>query len=172
VQQENKVLAAVNFSLGLGDKHIHIDKLRDGKFRAGDLRLRFEFGNTQLPEKLELPGGLGVPVHISTEGLRLTVLLFDAAFDDYKGYWQKGTDGKTSWIDYVFYSGDAKEFSLPALKKAVAAFCLQIDRAKNAVDMQPPAVQYMGPVLQAAWSGMNLEVNTDVRPVRKHGAWY
>ncbi|MEN9951310.1 MAG: hypothetical protein RLY85_2062, partial [Bacteroidota bacterium] len=43
-QQDNKVLAAINLNLGGGDKHISIDRITTGKFKAKDLRIRFEFG--------------------------------------------------------------------------------------------------------------------------------
>ena len=54
-QTDNRLLAAINFITNGGDKHINIDIIKDGKITAGDLRLRFEFGNCSLPENFNLP---------------------------------------------------------------------------------------------------------------------
>jgi len=94
-QDKNNVLAAINFNIGMGDKHITIDKIADGKFTANDIRLRFELGNTKLADNTTLPAAINDPFIVElSKDLVLQVCLFNYQFDNSKGYWEKGSDGK------------------------------------------------------------------------------
>ncbi|MDD4922824.1 MAG: hypothetical protein PHS30_10165, partial [Bacteroidales bacterium] len=79
-QKENKVLAAIGFISNGGDKHISIDRLKDGKFKAKDLRLRFEFGNVKSPEELLIPASASAPFSITIDELKFNIQLFCAEF--------------------------------------------------------------------------------------------
>ena len=160
-QKENNVLAAINFITNGGDKHISIDKLKDGKFKAKDLRLRFEFGNVQ-------PGNLAVPVNnndaftLTLDGLQFNVQLYHAVFDQLKGHWEKGGDEKAAWMDYVVYSGEEKEIDLTTVDKAVMGFSFSIPDGDKKVVEQNPVVLHEGGNLSAQWKG--LRVSVPVKP--------
>jgi hypothetical protein len=172
VQAENKILAAINFVTGLGDKHITIDKIKEGKFIASDLRLRFELGNTKLNENFNLPVLYNIPFSITTDNLNINIHLFEAAFNHYEGYWEKGTDGKISWIDFVFYKGNTEIFNFSEIQKIIAAFTLTISEKNMEQKSKTPDYYYEGKILKTTWENVSLSVNTDAQPVGKHKGWF
>lgn len=172
VQTENKVLAAINLVTGLGDKHITIDRIKDGKFEASDLRLRFEFGNTQFATSFKLPTVYNAPITIQSEGLAFQINLFEANFNNQIGYWEKGTDGKTSWIDFVLYKGNMANFNLLEIQKCITAFTLSISEEKRIQQTATPKYWYENNLLKATWENLSLSVNTGVEPVGKHKGWF
>jgi len=170
-QIENKVLAGVNFSKGLGDKHINIDMIKNGKFNASDLRLRFEFGGATLPPNLQLPTQLNQILVFNIDGLYFNINLFEAGFENNIGYWEKGADKTTTWLDFVLFKGEKSEFDLNNLKKAIAAFTLSINDKKT-VDETNPIFLYNGVFLNATWGDLKISLSTDVQTVKKHGGWF
>ena len=133
-QKENNVLAAINFISNGGNKHISIDQLKDGKFKAKDLRLRFEFGNIKNQEELALPVSANEPFSISLDDLKFNMQLYCAEFNELKGHWEKGSDGKSSWIDFVFYSGQETEFDLTKIGRSISGFTFTLGSSgKNSV---------------------------------------
>ena len=87
-QKDGKVLAGISFSTNGGDKHPSFDRLKDGKFKAKDLRLRFEFGNVKT-EDLPIPASDNA-ISISFSGLQFDLQLYQIIFDQFKGHWEKG----------------------------------------------------------------------------------
>jgi hypothetical protein len=172
VQEENKILAAINFVSGLGDKHILIDKIKDGMFKASDLRLRFEFGNTKFDSAFTAPAAWNVPLTIETDHLTFNINLFEAGFNNQKGYWEKGTDGKTSWVDFVIYKGDTVNFNMQEIQKAIAAFTLMINAKEKELKIKAPAFYYEGTLLKTNWGNLSLSVNTAIQSVEKHYGWF
>jgi len=172
VQSENKVLAAINFVTGLGDKHINIDKIKDGKFTASDLRLRFEFGNIQSATSFALPALYNKPFTIQADELAFRIHLFEAKLNNQTGYWEKGTDGKTSWVDFVLYKGDTVNFNLLEIQKCIAAFTLSINDEKVIQKLTTPNYKIENNLLKASWENLSLLVNTSVEPVGKHKGWF
>lgn len=172
VQAENKVLAAINFVTGLGDKHINIDKIKDGKFTASDLRLRFEFGNAQFSESFALPASYNKPFTIQTDELAFRIHLFEASLNNQIGYWEKGTDGKISWVDFVLYKGNTANFNLLEIQKCITAFTLSISEENATQKVATPTYGYENKVLKVTWENLSLSVNTDVQPVGKHKGWF
>lgn len=118
-QKENIVLAAINLNLDGGDKHISIDPIKSGKFKAKDLRIRFEFGN-QTAEVLPLKNDDGI--YTIVDGLKMKVQLYKAIFDKYEGHWENGYDKNGAWWDYVIYKGDELEFDMNNIKEAAWGF--------------------------------------------------
>jgi hypothetical protein len=161
-QKDNQVLAAINFISNGGDKHITIDRLKEGKFKAKDLRLRFEFGNVKSPEALAIPTATTDPFMIKLDQLTLNFQLYSAEFDGGKGRWEKGGDGKNSWIDYVFYSGTEKEIDLTKMSQAVAGFTCAVSSADQKIEFKKADVSEKDGVLKAEWNGLKLE--TPMKP--------
>jgi hypothetical protein len=170
-QKENKVLAGVNFSKGLGDKHINIDMIKNGKFKVSDLRLRFEFGSASLPSDLPLPTKLNQPMSFKIDGLWFSINIFEAGFENNLGYWEKGADANSSWIDFVLYKGENNEFDLNNLQKAIAAFTLSMSD-KQSDNVPIPSFIYDGTLLNATWGDLKISISSDVRKVKKHGGWF
>lgn len=161
-QNENKVLAGINFISNGGDKHISIDRLKDGKFFARDLRLRFEFGNVKSRDELAFPKSVNDPFTINLDQLKFNLQLYHAEFDGLTGHWEKGGDGKTSWIDFVFYSGAEKDFDLTKINRAVTGFTFQLDSSALPQEITKPQVSEKDGILKINWNGLNLE--TPLKP--------
>lgn len=160
-QKENNILAVINFGTNGGDKHLSIDRIREGKFRAKDLRLRFEFGNckeinTTLPAKQE------DTFPISTESGQMAIRLLEAQFDNLKGYWEKGGDEKNSWVDYVIYSGKEKEFDLTKVQQAIYAFALSFGNPTDEISVDGAKAVITENTLNASWG--KLSVQAPVKP--------
>ncbi|MDP4289657.1 MAG: hypothetical protein Q8908_01095 [Bacteroidota bacterium] len=159
-QKENNILAGINFILNGGDKHISIDQIKTGKFKAKDLRLRFEFGNYLNPENLTIPNHIYDPLKITIDHLQFNLQLFYAGFENMKGHWEKGGDNKSSWIDYVVYSGQDKEFDLKTMKEAVLGFTFSIGTSKDLFLETKPEFTVKDNILDTNWNGFNLKIFT------------
>lgn len=157
-QKENKVLAAIGFISNGGDKHISIDRLKDGKFRAKDLRLRFEFGNVKRPGELAIPASVSAPFSIKLDELKFNMQLYCAEFNGFKGRWEKGGDDKSSWIDFVFYSGQETEFDMEKISRAVSGFTFMLDDSDQNQAIQKADVSETGGSMKVRWNGLELEV--------------
>lgn len=165
-QSENNVLAVINFITNGGDKHISIDRLQNGKFRASDLRLRFELGNCKNAQ-IELPSNVNDPFVASVEGKQLSLQLFSYEFDKYSGYWEKGSDNSNMWIDFVIYSGEEKEFDLGEMQRAVLGFALNFGDTAQKISNDIVNHGITDGNLKARWGDMILDVT--VKPDKNPG---
>ena len=157
-QYENKVLAGINFVSNGGDKHISIDRLKDGKFKAKDLRLRFEFGNIINNEALVVPASTNEPFNFVIDQMQFSCQLYSAEFNGLKGHWEKGGDGKNSWLDFVFYSGTETEFDLTKITRAVCGFTFSVDLPGQNPVMKKANTSEKDGVLKVEWNEMELEI--------------
>lgn len=165
-QKDNTILSAINFATNGGDKHINIDILKDGKFMAKDLRLRFEFGNTDVSQ-LAIPTKIDAPVSFIINKLQYNLQLFYSVFGKYKGYWEKGNDGDKAWIDYVLYSGDETEIDLTAIDVAALGFTFCIAASGDTCPKDNVKFSVKNGNLDAGWNG--LKVSIPVKPDKKPG---
>jgi hypothetical protein len=161
-QEENQVLAVINFISNGGDKHISIDRFKDGKIKAKDLRLRFEFGNVKNPEELSVPASANDPFEINIDQLKFNFQLYSAEFNGANGYWEKGGDGKNSWVDFIFYSGAEKEFDLTKINRAVSGFIFELNSADTKQEFKKADVSEKEGIMKIEWNGLKLE--TPVKP--------
>jgi hypothetical protein len=157
-QNENKVLAGINFISNGGDKHISIDRLQNGKFTAKDLRLRFEFGNIANATFLALPTSANEPFNLTIDQMQFSFQLYSAEFSGLKGRWEKGGDNKNIWIDFVFYSGTETEFDLTKISRAVSGFTFSIDPAGQQPVIKKAALSEKDGVLNVEWNGLKLDI--------------
>ncbi len=153
-QEENKLIGAVGFLTNGGDKHISIDRIKEGKFKAKDLRLRFEFGNSSLPENLKIPKKENDELTIKLDGLHFAIQLYASSFGELKGHWEKGGDGTNSWLDYVVYSGNERDFDLSAIDSAVLGFTFSVGVSDE--KMAVPQKKISGDTMEADWKGLRL----------------
>jgi hypothetical protein len=157
-QNENKVLAGLNFISNGGDKHISIDRLPNGKFRAKDLRLRFEFGSIADKGLLSIPASASDPFNFTMDQLQFSLQLYSAEFNELKGRWEKGGQGKNSWIDFVFYSGAETEFDLTKINRAFAGFTFSIDPIGQLPAIKKAVLVEKEGVLKVDWNDLKLEI--------------
>ena len=99
---------------------------------------------------------------INLDPLKLNFQLYSAEFDGAKGRWEKGGDGKNSWLDYVFYSGAEKEIDLTKIDRAVAGFTFEVNSTDQKIEFKKADVSEKDGVLKAEWNGLKLE--TTVKP--------
>lgn len=161
-QNENQALAVINFISNGGDKHISIDRFKDGKIRAKDLRLRFEFGNVKSPDELAIPSSINDPFVIKLDELEFNFQLYCSEFDGVKGHWEKGSNDKASWIDFVFYSGVEKEIDLIKMNRAVSGFIFELNSANEKKEFKKVDLSEKDGILKTEWNGLKLE--TPVKP--------
>ncbi len=156
-QERNKILAGINFISNGGDKHISIDRLKEGKFIAKDLRLRFEFGNMNELDKLGVPKSANDLITVDLDHLTLNLQLYRAEFDGLTGRWEMGSDGTTSWMDLIFYSGIEKEFDLTKIDKAFMGFTFEVNKADESYENKEVKVSDTDGLMNIEWKGLKLE---------------
>jgi hypothetical protein len=167
-QKENIVLACMNFVTGGGDKHISIDKLPEGKFRAKDLRLRFEFGNIRDASLMMIPSAIKDQFTVKTNGLRFDFQFFETSFADMNCYWEKGGDGKSSWIDLIIYSGAEKEINLSLINRAVMGFTFKMGADNGPLSLTKPVITEANDDLTAKWEGLTVTLPVKPLPLPKN----
>jgi hypothetical protein len=146
-QKAGTVLGGVVLAVDGGDTHVSLDRIKDQKIRALDLRMRFELGGAAgktMPPFSELSAG---PLRMAFGPLQIRLEVPFARFDNDSAKTETGADEKkgTAWIDVVFYSGPAREFKLDKLQQAAAAFCLSLGSdpgafPKMTLESQPGSV--------------------------------
>jgi hypothetical protein len=157
-QNLNSLLAAINFITNGGDKHISIDRIKDGKFNAADLRLRFEFGNANDSGVLSIPGVKDEIFSVVLDDMQFNIRLYYSVFDEYDGHWEKGGDGTNSWIDYVIYSGPEKEIDMKGIDEALIGFTFSVGSGADTFPEDDPEVFVKENLMEVTWDGMNLVV--------------
>jgi len=166
-QIENKVLAGINFVTDGGDKHISIDRLKEGQFSAKDLRLRFEFGNVGNSE-LEIPSSKNDLISFKVDDLQFNIHLYLSLFDGLNGHWEKGGEDKNSWIDFVIYSGGDRDFNLSQVKEAILGYTFSMGTEQDKVsDIKPEYIIENG-IMNASWNGLRLEIPVKPLPRPNH----
>ncbi|MCD8138070.1 MAG: hypothetical protein LUH01_19795 [Parabacteroides gordonii] len=165
-QKENNILAVINFGTNGGDKHLSIDRIQDGKFKAKDLRLRFEFGNCK-EINTTLPVKPNEAFTINACESQTVIRLLENKFGNLKGYWEKGNDKENYWVDYVIYNGQEKDFDLTQIQQAVYAFALSFGNLTDHVSVKNAHATISNNILEASWD--DLAVQAPVKPVKCPG---
>ena len=156
-QKENNVLAGISFATNGGDKHPYFDRLTDGKFKAKDLRLRFEFGNVK-KEEITVPSSDITLNNFYINGLQFDLQLYQTIFDQFKGHWEKGGDERASWIDFVIYSGTETDFNLSEMKQAVLGFTFSMGIKGVQLPTDKPVFSIEDGILNTKWNGLTLDI--------------
>lgn len=125
VQEKNRTLSAITFMKDGGDKHISIDRISNGIFRAKDLRIRIELYNCK--DFLFSPIQIDDVLSLRADSIYMNIYPIIIKFDDCIGRWETGYGKDKVWLDYVFYSGKAKDFDFTKIKEAIFSFALEMD---------------------------------------------
>jgi len=159
-QQRGDLLAAVNFGTDGGNTHLHIDRIKNGRFRAKELRLRFEFGGSAAACELPLPAAPGAAAALRFGDLSVAIAVPVCVFGDLTPAWAGGREKGKAWLDLVLYSGAEREFDLNRLSAAAIGFALRMATAEAV----PPQVAHTlaDGRLSLAWD--TLRVAIPVRP--------
>lgn len=167
VQDKQQVLAGLSFSTDGGDRHLFFDHLEGGKFKANDLRLRFEFGGGAKTAKITTPEALDGQVVVEANGLEFIVQAPIAIFDGVEGRWESGHDEKTAWVDLVLYHGADRAFFLPDTSTSAIGFALGIntpDGGKEYADMADLSAEVLDENLSMQWNGLSMEIPVQPGP--------
>jgi hypothetical protein len=162
-QKDNNVLAGISFATNGGDKHPYFDRLKDGKFKAKDLRLRFEFGNVKA-ENLSIPSSINSINSFFVNGLQFNLQLYLTIFDQLKGRWEKGGNEKASWVDFVVYSGAEADFNFSEMKEAILGFTFSMGIQGIRLPTDNPEVSMKNGVLNTKWKGLTLGIPVKPQP--------
>ena len=155
-QREGLVLGAVSLVTDGGDTHVSLDKVKDAKIRARDLRLRFECGGPAAADaRLTVAPG-SATAHVRLPGLDLVLELAHARLGDAAGRWVVGGDSERRWLDVELYHGAEREFDLAALTEASVGFVFSVGPAA------PVSARVVAGELQLAGAGLRLAA--PVRP--------
>lgn len=161
-QRGGQVLAAINFATDGGDRHPSLDKIKQGKIRAKDLRLRFEFGGAAGKVKPVAPATLAEPAQLQFGELRVKLAVPFAAFDGLPVHWEAGKDATTAWLDAVIYQGESRAFDLAGMKQAALGVAVSLSTGEG--PKVQPAATANGTVLQLDWDGLALAIPIQPSP--------
>lgn len=134
-QQQGAVLGAITFATDGGDTHVSLDRIKNGTFRAKDVRLRFEVGGAVSDRLLKPPKDAGDSAYLPLGGVHARVSVPYARWGDSGGRWEGGRDKESAWLDLVLYAGDSKEIRFSELSQAAVGFVLSVspDEAREAL---------------------------------------
>lgn len=172
-QQQNKVVAVMDFGTDGGDKHITIGRIEEGKFKVSDLRLRFELGNCR-ETCIQLPSCDNDAFTLEVEGVQIAIQLLEARFGSWKGHWEQGKDEKNAWIDYVIYAGEEKDFDLTKIDQAVYALALSVGSKVDEVAIKDTKSILSEGMLQVSWGRLSVEVpvKPTEKPIKSVSQWF
>jgi hypothetical protein len=143
-QREGLVVGAVNLITNGGDTHISLAKVKDGRIRARDLRLRFEFGGPAAAGVRITPATGGTSAAIDAGGLALSVDLLRARLDRQDATFSTGSNDKLKWLDVVLHEGGDREFDLAALEEAIVGFVFSVGPHPAAISSVENGVLTLG----------------------------
>ena len=141
-QHEGSLLTAVTFSTDGGDTHPSLDKVKDGRIHASDLRLRLEIGGAAAKRVESREWNIAEPLNLSLDGLNLNLQVPSSSFGA-QGVWGRvlgardagavmrprpgqrpGADAAA--VDVIVHTGSEKVFELAQLRPTFVALALGI----------------------------------------------
>ena len=141
-QHEGSLLAAVTFCTDGGDTHPGLDKVKDGRIRAHDLRLRLEIGGAAAQHVQSREWNITEPLVLSLHGISLLVQVPSSSFGNQAAWGRVLSSDEAGWVfrprpgqkpsasraavDVILYNGPDETIELAQLKPAFIAMGLQI----------------------------------------------
>jgi hypothetical protein len=156
-QRHGNLLGAVNFATNGGNTHISLDRIKNGRFRAQDLRLRFEFGGSAAKQKPVPPATPDGTATLRFGDLSVALSVPVCVFGDLTPTWEGGQDRDSAWLDQVLYSGDDRDFDLTQIQTAAIGFALRLTSVPAAAAPQPTQTLSEGR-LTLAWESLRIAV--------------
>ena len=121
-QKANRALSAFQLVTNKGDHHIHLDRPRNGIFRASDWRIRYRVIGSQCRIVKEDPGACAFQVG----DWQARLLTAPIQFDGQDGAWVCGGDEEGPWLDAVLYEGDERDWAIAEFRDTTAAAALEL----------------------------------------------
>ena len=119
VQDHNTALTGLNFAIDGGDYHISLDRISQGRFRASDLRLRFEASPPTLLDSLSLRAD---QVRMGDHPVEIQLDMLHAEFGPFPLQIEKGRDENHCWVDWIIYRGEERDFDLVIINSVIQCF--------------------------------------------------
>lgn len=159
-QKENKSVSVINLYTGGGDKHIGIDKIKNGLLKASDLRVRFLVnGKIDSAKQLSIDSAHN-KISLVDNGLKFELNLCYADFDGNSGKWELTYGENDTYIDYVIYKGKEKLFNLNDIKTAGWGITFSINDIKDNSSYNLPIIDYKNNVLKIEWEELCVDKTT------------
>ncbi len=160
-QEKNRVLAGLNFSTNGGDRHLFLDAIKKGKFKAKRLVLRFEFGGAAKQAQVTLPSKPMDPVYISAGEMNFVIMAPVALLGGKPGHWEIEQTKRNTNLDLVLYEGETKDFFLTKMPDSVIGFGLAMAKDKDELTKLPPVTaEQQGNKLALGWDNLGLTLGT------------
>jgi hypothetical protein len=162
-QQGGRLLGGITLATDGGLTHLSLDRLREGRLNARDLRLRFAFGGAAAGADFPAPPAAEAEWQGEPAGLPIRLRLFASAWPEASPGWEWVRERNLAALDWVIYRGAARDFDLRTLPRAAWLFGLAL--GGDAAQPAAAAVEADGPRLSARWHDLQLAV--PVRPARQ-----
>lgn len=109
-----------------GDTHISLDRVKNARIRAHDLRLRFEIGGPAAGDCQISLTDESKRALIAAGELRISLDLLAASFARTAGRVEIARDQDHQWIDVILASGSDHDYDLHAIPQAAVGFALSV----------------------------------------------
>lgn len=128
IQKHGRVLIGIVLAIDGGDKHISLDRLKNGTVIASDFRLRFEIGGYDASNaSVSLPTGLLNPIRLKFGNMFLDFAPISVAFDKKTGqFWNITQEKDRLNIDYVLFNGPQQSVQLASFNGAALVAAVQV----------------------------------------------
>lgn len=157
-QDRGHALVGVVLATDGGDTHLSLDRIKGGKFKARDLRLRFELGGQAATSPAQTAPLQGEALSLAYDTLNIQLSVPYAQFDEHDIHWESSQAKGKIYYDVVFYQGPEREFNLGAMQRAAAAVAM----AMNPKFVQAPniKIQRKDNRLHLQWGELELDFPT------------
>lgn len=162
VQDQGRVLAALNIATDGGQTHVSLDRMKDGTFEAADLRVRFELGGEARHLPVTPPPTPDAPLAVTAGPAGITLAVPFARFGGPPLRWEVERGDDCLNLDLVLTSGPRR-----AIRLAEAGLCgVGLAVAIRRPGLEVPAVRadQTGDELRLTWEGLSVEIA--LRPAR------
>jgi len=126
VQHEGRVVGVVNLVTDGGDTHISLDKVKNARIRAKDLRLRFEIGGKRAKDAVVTLDAASSSANLALGALPVSIRIPHGRYAGQPVRLTKGGDENRQWLDVVLFEGPDQEVDLAALTEAVVGFVVSV----------------------------------------------
>jgi len=162
-QDTNRILAGVGFATDGGQRHVSLDRMTNGCTRAGDLRLRFEFGG-KAAATVKAPSELAGRWEARSGGIHWSGSVVTLGWPDEPVGWEITREDDTVALDLVLQRGEVRTIDFGKMDRGSLLFALEMGSGPSD-GMQATAVgEVVNHKVRGRWAGLELEL--PVRPVK------
>ncbi len=157
-QKEGKALSGISMATNGGDYHPTLDRLKNERFEATDLRLRFELSDPLLLANITLDG----PAFSLTDaGVSMRVQMLRAKFGDAVIRVEKGASDQIAYVDWIVHAGPKQLFNLAELNEALFAWVTAFSAAAIPADVFATAqLSPKADETRLSWGNLSLHLST------------